>query len=37
MKFNGTNFKLQRFGENYDLKNDTMYFTDNMSNVIDQF
>ena len=37
MKFNGTKFQLLRFGENHDLKNNKMYFTDNMSNVIDQF
>ena len=37
MKFNGTKFQLLRFGDNNDIKDDTIYFTDNMSNVIDQF
>ena len=37
MKFNGTKFQLLRFGDNNDIKDDTIYFRDNMSNVIDQF
>ena len=37
MKFNGTKFQLLRFDDNNDIKDDTNYFTDNMSHVIDQF
>ena len=37
MEFNGTKFQLLRFGNNDDLKHDTIYFTDKMSNVIEEF
>ena len=37
MEFNGTKFQLLRFGNNEDLKHDTIYFTDKMSNVIEEF
>ena len=37
MKFNGKKFQVLRYGPNEDLKNRTMYFTENMENVIEQF
>ena len=37
MKFNGSKFQCIRYGQNEDLKNDTVYFTANMEGVIDQF
>ena len=37
MQFNGTKFQVMRHGLNEDVKNDTIYFTDNMENVIDRF
>ena len=37
MKFNGTKFQLLRFGNNSELKDDTIYFTENMSEIIDQY
>ena len=37
MKFNGTKFQVLRLGNNSDLKDDTVYFTENMSNIIEQF
>ena len=36
-KFNGTKFQLIRLGNSSDIKDDTLYFTENMSNIIDQF
>ena len=37
MKFNGTKFQLLRYGPNENIKKDTLYFTSNMEEVIDQF
>ena len=37
MKFNGTKFQLLRLGNSSDIKDNTVYFTENMSNIIDQF
>ena len=37
MKFNGTKFQLMRFGENDDLKDNTLYFTEEMKEVIERF
>ena len=37
MKFNGTKFQLMRFGNNEEIKENTIYFTENMSEVIDPF
>ena len=37
MEFNGAKFQILRFGDNDDLKNETIYFTDNMSNVIEEY
>ena len=36
MKFNGSKFQCIRYGQNEDLKNDTVYLTANMEGVIDQ-
>ena len=37
MKFNGSKFQLLRYGTNEEIKNNTIYFTTNMEEVIDQF
>ena len=37
MLFNGSKFQVLRYGTNGDLKNDTLYFTDNTENIIDRF
>ena len=37
MTFNGTKFQLVRYGKDEELKNETLYFTDQMENVIEQF
>ena len=37
MKFNGSKFQCIRYGPNEDLKKDTLYFTANMEEVIEQF
>ena len=37
MQFNGTKFQVLRYGLNEDVKNDAIYFTDNMENIIDRF
>ena len=37
MKFNGNKFQLLRYGTNDDLKNNTVYFTGHMEEVIEQF
>ena len=37
MKFNGSKFQLLRYGNNEEIKNNTIYFTTNMEEVIDQF
>ena len=37
MKFNGSKFQLLRYGPNLCLKEDTVYFTPNMEDVIQQF
>lgn len=34
MEYNGEKFKLLKLGENESLKNDTLLFTDNMSDVL---
>ena len=36
MKFNGGKFQVVRYGPNKDLKEDTVYFTSNMEEVIEQ-
>ena len=37
MVFNGNKFQVVRYGQNEDMKNDTLYFTDNTSDVIERF
>ena len=37
MKFNGNKFQVMRYGPNESLKEDTMYFTEEMNEVIEQF
>ena len=37
MKFNGSKFQLLRYGPNEDIKNNTMYFTGQMEEVITEF
>ena len=37
MKFNGSKFQLLRYGPNSDIKNNTMYVTSDMEEVIEQF
>ena len=37
MKFNGSKFQLLRYGPNESLKEDTLYFTPNMEDIIQQF
>ena len=37
MTFNGSKFQLMRYGKNEELKQDTLYFTDEMENVIEQY
>lgn len=37
MQFNGTKFQLMRFGDNEDLKENTIYFTEDMKEVIERF
>ena len=36
MKFNGGKFQILRYGQNKELKEDTVYFTSDMENVIEQ-
>ena len=36
MKFNGGKFQVVRYGRNSDLKEDTLYFTGDMTEVIEQ-
>ena len=36
MKFNGDKFQVLRYGENKNIKNDTLYFTSNMEGVIEE-
>lgn len=36
MQFNGTKFQVLRYGSNEMLKEDTVYFTENMKHVIEQ-
>ena len=36
MKFNGSKFQLIRYGPDESIKEDTIYFTEYMSEVIDQ-
>ena len=37
MKFNGAKFQLIRYGPNEDIKNNTLYFTNNYEHVIERF
>ena len=37
MQFNGAKFQLLRYGHNEDIKEDTLYFTDNYENIIDRY
>ena len=37
MKFNGSKFQLLRYGQKEEIKNNTMYFTADMEEIIDQF
>ena len=37
MKFNGSKFQLLRYGPDEDIKSDTVYFTGQMENIIEQF
>ena len=37
MEFNGTKFQVMRYGENETLKENTIYFTDKMNHVIEEF
>ena len=37
MKFNGSKFQLLRYGTNEEIKNNTVYFTGHMEDIIDQF
>ena len=37
MKFNGKKFQVMRYGAREELKTDTMYFTEQMQDVIQQF
>ena len=35
MKFNESKFQVKRYGKNHDIKDDTLYFTDKMDNIIE--
>ena len=37
MQFNGTKFQVVRYGANEEIKDDTLYFTNNMEHIIDRF
>ena len=37
MLFNGSKFQVLRYGQNEDLKNATLYFTDNTEHIIERF
>ena len=37
MKFNGSKFQVMRYGANEDIKNDTNYFTNDTSDIIDRY
>ena len=37
MLLNGSKFQILRYGPNEELKNDTLYFTDDTENLIDRF
>ena len=37
MVFNGTKFQVIRYGHDENLKNDTIYFTDDTKNIIERF
>ena len=37
MKFNGNKFQLMRYGNDDSIKDDTIYFTENMENIIERF
>ena len=37
MKFNGSKFQLLRYGTNEEIKNNAVYFTGHMEDIIDQF
>ena len=36
MKFNGKKFQVMRYGSDEDLKNDTLYFTENTENIVER-
>ena len=36
MKFNGKKFQVMRYGNDEDLKNDTLYFTENVENIVER-
>ena len=37
MVFNGTKFQVMRYGQDENLKNETMYFTEDTNNIIERF
>ena len=37
MIFNESKFQVKRYGKNHDIKDDTLYFTDKMDNIIERF
>ena len=37
LKFNGTKFQIMRYGTNQEIKDDTIYFTDEMNEPIERF
>ena len=37
MLFNGSKYQVLRYGPNEDLKNETLYFTDNTEHIIERF
>ena len=37
MVFNGTKFQLVRYGQDENIKNDTLYFTENTQEIIERF
>ena len=36
MKFNGKKFQVVRYGKNENLKNETLYFTENTENIVER-
>ena len=37
MTFNGSKFQLMRYGRNENIEEDTIYFTNNIEEVIEEF